>query len=116
MDANNPPHHRRRKHKKRIVRFISFFLFLIAFGIIEDVSAMFLSGVEFNIVVLITVTVIATIFTAIAEMTEFLFKKEEPKIEKIIKKEEKIIKTEEKKIQNGIKKDEVVIKEKMKKV
>ena len=111
---NKAPHHRKRKHKKRVVRFISFFIFLIAFGVIEDMSAMYLHGMEFNMVVLTTVIVIATIFTAIAEVTEFIFKKEEPKIEKMIKKEERIIKNEEKKIQSEIKRDENSFKKKMK--
>jgi membrane protein YdbS with pleckstrin-like domain len=109
-------HPKRRKHKKRTVRFIAFFLFLIAYSIIEDLTAFFLHGVEFDIAMIIIVIVIATIFTAIAEVTEFLYKKEEPKIEKIIKKEEKIIKDGEKKIQTGIKKEEGVFKQKMKKV
>ena len=108
------PHHRKRKHKKRVVRFISFFIFLIAFGIIEDMSAMYLHGMEFNMLVLTTVTVVATIFTVIAEVTEYIFKKEEPKIEKVIKKEERIIKNEERKIKSEIKKDENSFKQKMK--
>jgi nucleoside recognition membrane protein YjiH len=116
MPNDKVQHHRRHKHKKRAIRFITFFILLIAFGVIEDMSAMFLHGVEFDIVVLATVTVIATIFTVIAEVTEFIFKREEPKIEKIIKKEEKIIKKEEKKIQTEIKKDEDDFKQKMKKV
>jgi len=99
-----PVHARRHKHKKRVIRFIAFFIFLIAFGVIEDLSAMHLQGIEFNMLVLTTVIVIATIFTIIAEVTEFVVKKEEPKIEKIIKKEEKFIKDEEKRIKSKIKK------------
>lgn len=101
-------HHRRRRHKKRVFRFVSFFVFLIAFGVIEDMSAMFLHGIEFDMVVLATVTVIATIFTAIAEVSEFIFKKEEPKIEKFVQKEEKIIKKDGKIIKNRITKVNII--------
>ena len=100
-EAKKHPH-RRHKHKKRTIRFISFFLFLIAFGVIEDMSAMYLHGIEFNMVLLVTVIVIATVFTAIAEITEYVFKKEEPKIEKFVQKEGKIIKKDEKLIKNKI--------------
>ena len=98
-----------------MVRFILFFLFLIAFSVIEDLTAFFFHGVEFDLAILMIVMVIATIFTIIAEVSEFIFKKEEPKIEKFVQKEEKVIKKEEKKIQSGIKKDEKVIKEKLSK-
>jgi nucleoside recognition membrane protein YjiH len=102
-EAKNHPH-RRRKHKKRAIRFISFFIFLIAFGVIEDMSAMHLHGIEFNMVILVTVIVIATVFTVIAEVTEFIFKKEEPKIEKFVQKEEKVFKKDGKLIKEKIKK------------
>jgi hypothetical protein len=101
--------HRRHNHKKRTVRFISFFLFLIAFGVIEDMSAMYLNGIDFNMVILTTVIIIATVFTAIAEITEYVFKKEEPKIEKFVQKEGKIIKKDEKLIKNKIVKVKVKI-------
>ena len=108
------PHPKRRKHKKRVLRFIIFFLFLIAFSVIEDLIAFYFHGAEFDVAIFIIVIVTATIFTAIAEISEFIFKKEEPKIQKIIKKEEKVIKNEEKKIQSEIKKDENSFKQKMK--
>jgi len=104
MPENNIQPHKKRKHKKRIIRFITFFLFLIAFGVIEDMSAMHLHGIEFNMVILVTVIVIATVFTIIAEVTEFIIKKEEPKIEKFVQKEEKIIKKDEKIIKDKFKK------------
>ena len=101
-------HQRRRKHKKRVIRFIAFFLFLIAFGVIEDMSAMYLHGIEFNMVILVTVIVIATVFTAIAEFTEFIIKKEEPKIEKFVQKEEKVIKKDEKIIKDKLTKGNII--------
>ncbi|MFH0928749.1 MAG: hypothetical protein V1818_00130 [Candidatus Aenigmatarchaeota archaeon] len=104
MQSKTKPHHRKHKHKKRTLRFISFFIFLIAFGVIEDISAMYLHGIEFNMMILGTVTVVATIFTIIAEVTEYIFKREEPKIEKFVQKEEKIIKRDEQLIKNRIKK------------
>lgn len=97
-------HHRKRKHKKRVFRFIAFFIFLIAFGVIEDMTAMHLHGIEFNMVILTTVIVIATVFTIIAEISEFIFKKEEPKIEKFVQKEERIIKRDEKIIKEKLSK------------
>jgi len=99
--------HRRHKHKKRVFRFIAFFIFLIAFGVIEDMSAMYLHGIEFNMVILTTVIVIATVFTAIAEISEFIFKKEEPKIEKFVQKEERIIKKDGKIIKDKISKGNI---------
>jgi len=94
---------KKHKHKKRVIRFIIFFLFLLSFGIIEDLTSISLSGIEFNMVILLTVIIVATIFTVIAEITEIIVKKEEPKIEKIIRKEENIIKKDEKIIKKKLK-------------
>jgi membrane protein YdbS with pleckstrin-like domain len=97
-------HPKRHKHKKRVLRFIIFFLFLIVFSVIEDLLAFYLHGTEFDVAIFLIVIVIATIFTAIAEISEFIFKKEEPKIEKFVQKEEKVIKKEERKIESGMQK------------
>jgi len=94
-----------RKHKKKYLRFISFLIFLVAFGIVEDLTALYLHGIEFKLMTLVIITVIAFIFTVISELTEFVVVKEEPKIREVIKKEEKIIK-----------KDEEIIKKKLKKI
>jgi hypothetical protein len=96
-------YHHIRKHKKKYVRFISFFVFLVIYSIIEDLIAVSLHGVEFDIIVLINVFLIALIFTAISEVTESLVKREEPKIEKFIKKEEDFIGDEERSIKRKIK-------------
>lgn len=107
------PHHKRHKHKKRVLRFIVFFTFLIAFSIVEDLVAFYFHGAEFDVAILIIVVSVATVFTAIAEITEFIFKKEEPKIEKFVHKEEKAFKSEERKIESEIKRDENSFKQKM---
>ena len=72
--------------------------------------AVTIHGVEFDIVVLINVFVIALVFTGIAEITERLYKREEheikeyeKKVEKVIKKEEDLIEDEEKMIERKIK-------------
>ena len=103
-------YHHIRKHKKNYVRIISFFIFLVIYSVIEDVIAVTLHGVEFDIVVLINVFVIALFFTGIAEITERIYKKEEPEIkeyekkfEKVIKKEEDLLEDEEKIIEKKIK-------------
>jgi len=105
---SQPLHHKAyhhiRKHKKRYVRFIAFFIFLVFYGVIEDLTAASLTGVEFDIVILITVIVIAIIFTTLTEVTETIFQKEEPKIKRMIKKEEKFIEKEEDKIKKKLKK------------
>jgi len=100
-----------RKHKKRYLRFIIFFIFLIVFEIVENLTAVTLTGIEFNTAFLIIMIVVAIFFTAVAEITEIIFEKEKPKIEKMIKKEEKAIKKEEKIIE----KDEKENKRKLKK-
>jgi len=103
-------YHHIRKHKKNYVRIISFFIFLIIYSVIEDMIAVTIHGVEFDIVVLINVFVIALVFTGIAEITERLYKREEheikeyeKKVEKVIKKEEDLIEDEEKMIERKIK-------------
>jgi len=63
-----------------------------------------LTGVEFDIVILITVIVIATVFTIMVEVTEKIFQKEEPKIKRMMKREEKFIEKEEGKIKKRLKK------------
>jgi len=99
-------YHHVRRHRKKYWRFVLFFLFLLVYGIIEDVTAMSLHGIELNLAVLTTVSVIALVFTTIAELTEkFVQKKEPQKIAKFIRKKEKIIK-----------KDGKIFKEKLKKI
>jgi len=102
-------YHHVRRHRKKYLRFIFFFLFLIFYGVFEDFISLTIHGVEFNIVVFSTVFLIALMFTTIAEITEkFVEKKESQKIKKFITKEEKlikkIIKEEEKKLKKKIKK------------
>jgi DMSO reductase anchor subunit len=101
-------YHHVRRHRKKYLRFIVFFLFLILYGVVEDFISLTIHGVEFNLVVFSTVFVIALIFTIVAEVTEKLAKKETPKIKKFITKEEKVIK-------KIIKKEEKKLKEKIKK-
>ena len=86
-------YHHVRKHRKKYLRFVLFFLFLLVYGIIEDLTTMSLRGVELDIAVLTTVLCVALLFTTIAELTEKFVEKREPqKIAKLIKKEEEIIK------------------------
>ena len=103
-------YHHIRKHKKNYVRIVSFFIFLVIYSVIEDMIAVTIHGVEFDMVVLINVFVIALVFTGIAEITERLYKKEESeikeyekKVEKVIKKEEDFLEDEEKIIERKIK-------------
>ena len=99
-------YHHVRRHRKKYLRFTLFFLFLLVYGIIEDLTALSLHGIEFNIAVFTTVFFIALIFTTVAELTEkFVEKKEPQKIVKFIKREEKVIK-----------KDGKIIKEKLTKI
>jgi len=85
-------YHHVRRHRKKYFRFIIFFLFLILYGVFEDFISLTIHGVQFNIIVFLTVLSIALIFTTIAEVTEKLVEKKEPqKIIKFVKKEEKII-------------------------
>lgn len=86
-------YHHVRRHRKRYTRFIIFFVFLLAYGVFEDLISLFIQGIEFDIVVLVTVIIIATIFTTVAELTEKLVeRKEHQKIIRFVKKEEKAIK------------------------
>ena len=101
-------YHHIKKHKKKYVRFVSFFIFLVIYSVIEDLIAVTLHGVEFDIIVLINVFTIALLFTGIAEITERIFKKEEPKLEKFIKKEEDFIEDEEKVIEKKIKRKKLI--------
>ena len=91
-------YHIKKHHKKHSIRFIVFFIFLVLYGIIEDIMAIGLSGVEFNTFVLTISIVIASAFTAIAEITERLYEKEKTNINRAIKKEKKAIKKEERAI------------------
>jgi Na+-transporting methylmalonyl-CoA/oxaloacetate decarboxylase gamma subunit len=82
----------------------------VIYSIIEDLIAVTIHGVEFDIVVLMNVFIIAIVFTFISEITERLYKKEEPeikeyekKVEKVIKKEEDFLEDEEKIIERKIK-------------
>ena len=104
-------YHHIRRHKKKYVRFLTFFVFLVVYSVIEDLIAVSIHGVEFDIIVLINVFIIALLFTGIAELTERLYKKEEDelkeyenKVEKFVKKEEDVIEDEEKLIKRKIKK------------
>lgn len=98
-------YHHVRRHKKKYTRFVIFFIFLLAYGMIEDFTALTLSGVEFNVATFILVFFIALIFTSIAEITEKLVEKKEPqKIMKFIKKEGKIIKKDGKILKDKLKK------------
>lgn len=63
-----------------------------------------LSGIEFNTAFLIITIFVAIFFTVLAEITEIIFEKEKPKIEKIIKKEENAIGKEENVIKRRFKK------------
>jgi steroid 5-alpha reductase family enzyme len=99
-------YHHIRKHKKNYVRIVSFFIFLVIYSVIEDMIAVTIHGVEFDM----DVFVIALVFTGIAEITERLYKKEESeikeyekKVEKVIKKEEDFLEDEEKIIERKIK-------------
>jgi len=103
-------YHHIKKHKRKYARFISFFIFLVIYSVIEDLIAITIHGVEFDFIVLINVFVIALVFTGIAEITERLYKKEETEIKeyekkvgKAIKKEEDFIEDEEKFIEKKIK-------------
>jgi sensor domain CHASE-containing protein len=91
-----------RKHKKNYVRFISFFAFLVAYSILEDIISISIHGVEMDLMVVLNILVIATVFTLISQGTENLYRKEEPKIEKLIRKEEKLIDGEERKIRKRL--------------
>ena len=103
-------YHHIRKHKKNYVRMVLFFIFLVLYSIVEDIIAMTVHGVEFDMIIVINVFFIALIFTGIAQMTERLYKEEkdeikeyEKKVGKVIKKEEDFLEDEEKMIERKIK-------------
>ena len=102
-------HHHLRKHAKHYMRFIAFFFFLMVFSIVEDLVAVTTIGVKFDLQLFSHIVVLALIFTAIAHKTEKLFEKgaerveefveiEEPKIEKVLKRERKIFRRIKKKL------------------
>ncbi|MFH1229810.1 MAG: hypothetical protein V1678_05320 [Candidatus Aenigmatarchaeota archaeon] len=104
-------YHHIRKHKKHYVRIALFFIFLVIYSVIEDIIAMSIHGMEFDLVVLVNVFIIAMVFTGIAELTERLYKKEEPEIKEYgkkmksaIKKEEDFLESEEKNFEKRIRK------------
>jgi hypothetical protein len=66
--------------------------------VVEDITAIGLSGFEFNSFILTVSITMAIMFTAIAEITEKLYEKEKGKINEVIRKEGKAIKKEEKAI------------------
>jgi len=107
-------YHHVRKHKKKYTRFIIFFVFLLAYGMIEDFTALTLSGVEFNVATFTLVFFVALIFTTIAEITEKLIEKKEPqKIVRFIKKEEKAIERNGKILKDKLKNEKKIIEKKL---
>lgn len=101
----------RKKHEKRAIRLVLFFILLVIFGIIEDMIALYLTGVSSTLFIIFkmenifVILLIAIIFTIIAEFTEKIYEGEKPK--DIIKKTAKVIKKE-------VKEEEKVIGKKLK--
>lgn len=86
-------YHHVRRYRKKYLRFIIFFVFLLAYGVFEDLISLTIHGVQFDIIVFLTVVTIAIIFTTVAEVTEKLVeRKEHKKIIRFVKKEKKAIK------------------------
>ena len=86
-------YHHVRRHRRKYLRFIVFFLLLLLYGIFEDLISLTIQGVEFNIIVFLTVVVIALAFTTVAEITEKLVeRKDHQKIIRFVRKEERVIK------------------------
>ena len=98
-------HHHIKTNRKKYLRFVSFTIILAAFRIVEHYFLLRTIGIELetNIFILLVIVFIAFTFTVISELTEKMVEKEEPKIEKFIKKEESIIENREKSIQKKIK-------------
>lgn len=87
-------HHHVRRHRKKYLRFALFLLVLSLFRIAEDYFLVKSLGLEFDIdiIILFSIVSIAAIFTLLSGLTEKVIEYEEPKIEEIIKEEEKLIK------------------------
>ena len=67
------------KHQKHYTRFILFFAFMVVYNVVEDVIALMATGMSLDFIFrsehFIMVTVIAIVFTAIAELIKKLFEK-----------------------------------------
>lgn len=61
------------KHKKKYTRFILYFLILLTFGVIEDVTAVYLTDSETILEVIGVAIILSFIFTIIGEVIEEVY-------------------------------------------
>ena len=70
------------KHKRKYTRFILYFLILLIFGVIEDVTAVYLTSGEEIIEVIVVAIVLSFIFTLIGEVIETVWMYNKKKLRK----------------------------------
>ncbi|MBU3905296.1 MAG: hypothetical protein KJ906_04080 [Nanoarchaeota archaeon] len=63
------------KHKKKYTRFILYFLILLTFGVIEDVTAVYLTTGEDMMEVIGVAVLLSFIFTVIGEGIELIYER-----------------------------------------
>ncbi|MDD5416482.1 MAG: hypothetical protein PHU12_00735 [Candidatus Aenigmarchaeota archaeon] len=61
------------KHKRKYTKFILYFLILLTFGVVEDVTAVFLTKTEEMIEVIGVAILLSFIFTVIGEIIEEVY-------------------------------------------
>ena len=95
-----------RRNRKKYLRFASFTVLLSAFRILEHYLLFSTMGFELriNLLTVSFIVFIAFTFTIISELTEKVVEKEEPAVERFIRKEESLIEDREKSIWRRLKK------------